>query len=171
MLATGLAQAAWMLSRLAMATPDLVVTTQPGKWQAGKARLLLAEAFVSGAGKPVPVEAGQHAAGASAAGRALVERLGDGGALGSGVRCAPHNPLNLLAATAPSEGLVLNPDELHKDVLVVRVKPVPAQRWAAHSSAAGHMPDCDLEAHLRATRRPRADVGMTCPSTWKSVRQ
>ncbi|WP_131975157.1 hypothetical protein [Actinomadura sp. 6K520] len=125
-LATGLAQAAWMLSRLAVATPDLTVTTQPGRWQAGRARLLLAEAFVSGAGKPVPVVAGQHAADAKAAGRALVERLRDGGPLASDVRCAPHNPLNLLAATALWAGLALNPDELHNDVLVVRVKPIPA---------------------------------------------
>lgn len=126
-LATGLAQAAWMLSRLAVAAPDLVVTTRPGTWQEGKARLLLAEAFVSGAGKPVPVVAGQHAADAIAAGRALVECLGDGGALDTDVRCAPHHPLNLLAATALWAGVSLNPEELRNEVLVVRVKPVPAQ--------------------------------------------
>ncbi|MFD0692193.1 hypothetical protein [Actinomadura fibrosa] len=124
-LATGLAQTGWMLSRLAAATPEVIVTTQPDQWQAGRARLLLAEALVSGAGKPVAVAAGQHAADASAAGRALVERLRDGSPLASDVRCAPHNPLNLLAATALWAGLALNPGELHNDVLVIRVEPIP----------------------------------------------
>ncbi|MWA02343.1 hypothetical protein F8568_022450 [Actinomadura sp. LD22] len=125
-LATGLAQAGWILSRLAAVTPDLMVTTQPDQRQAGRARLLLAEALVSGAGRPVPVAAGQHAADASAAGRAMVERLRWRPA-GFGVRCAPHKPMNLLAATALWAELALNPDKLHNDVLVVRVKPVPVQ--------------------------------------------
>src|SRR5699024_7768647 len=54
-LATGLAQGAWMLKRLAEATPTVKVTTQPEVWRDGRARLLLAAVSVSGAGKPVPV--------------------------------------------------------------------------------------------------------------------
>ena len=59
-LATGLAQGAWLLGQLAAAIPGLTATTQGEVWRAGEAQLLLAEAFVSGAGKPVPVPAGAH---------------------------------------------------------------------------------------------------------------
>ncbi|MCF3141650.1 hypothetical protein [Streptomyces platensis] len=61
-LATGVAQTAWMLSRLHTLVPEASATTRPERFAAGQARLLLAEAFVSGTGKPVPVAAGQHAA-------------------------------------------------------------------------------------------------------------
>jgi hypothetical protein len=125
-LATGLAQGAWMLSRLATAEPGLTVTTQPGLWLGGGAHLLLAEAFVSGAGKPVPVAAGQHAADAAAAGIALIERLDSGDVLVSDVHCSPHKTFNLLAAMAMWAGLNLSPHELCQEVLVIRVRPRPS---------------------------------------------
>jgi hypothetical protein len=49
-LATGLAQGAWMLRQLAVTAPGLAVTTQGGAWQRGGAQLLLAEAFITAAG-------------------------------------------------------------------------------------------------------------------------
>ncbi len=57
-LATGLAQGAWMLRQLAVMVPRLVVTTQPGAWRRGGAQLLLAEAFITAAGKPEPLSSG-----------------------------------------------------------------------------------------------------------------
>ena len=59
------------------------------------------EALVSAAGRPVPVPAGQDAADAAAAGRALVQLLDDPRALISSVHCSPQGSFNLLAATAP----------------------------------------------------------------------
>lgn len=87
-IATGLAQGAWMLGRLALAEPDLVATTQPAVWANGGGRLLLAEAFVSGAGKPVSLPPDQHAADATAAALALIDRLDAGEDVASDVRCA-----------------------------------------------------------------------------------
>jgi hypothetical protein len=124
-LATGIAQGGWMLGRIASALPDLSVTTQPRVWQSGGAQLLLAEAFVSGMGKPVPLPAGQHAADALAAGLAMVERLELNDGLRSDVGCAPQRPFNMLAALAGWAGLRLSLEELHQDVLVVHVRPTP----------------------------------------------
>lgn len=118
-LATGLAQGAWMLRQLAEAVPGLSATTQPDLWQAGTARLLLAEAFVSGRGKPTPLAAGQHAADAAAAGLALVELLDAARLLASQVRCSPHGSFSLLAAMALWAGLSIDPRELSQEVLVV----------------------------------------------------
>ncbi|MFI7410389.1 hypothetical protein ACIBU0_17180 [Streptomyces sp. NPDC049627] len=86
------------------------------------APLLLVEAFVSGAGKPVPTVLGQHAADAEAAARAVAERLAGGGE--TDVLCAPHRAFNLLAAGAMWAGLEIAGDELGMDVLVVRARPV-----------------------------------------------
>jgi hypothetical protein len=124
-LATGLAQGAWMLKWVAEAAPAGAVTTQPALWRGGRARLLLAEVFVSGAGKPVPVAAGQHAADATAAGKAVIERLDMPDGLVSDVRCSPHEAFNLLAAMAMWAGLAIDPGELREDPLVIRVQPVP----------------------------------------------
>lgn len=124
-LATGLAQGAWMLGRLAAAEPDLTVTTQPAEWMNGDAPLLLAEAFVSGAGKPVPLPAGQHAADAAAAALALAERLDDDEGLVSDVRCAPQHAFNLWAAMAMWARLRIDPEELRQEILVVRLHPQP----------------------------------------------
>jgi hypothetical protein len=49
---------------------------QPGTRRRGGTQLLLAEAFITLAGKPEPLPAGQHAADAAAAGLALLEVLG-----------------------------------------------------------------------------------------------
>lgn len=127
-LATGVAQAAWMLARLAEVVPGTAATTRPDRWGEPRGpRLLLAEALVSGAGKPVPTVAGPHAADAEAAARALAERLPEPSPPASDVRCAPHRPFNLLAAAAQWAGLDIPVDELHQDVLVVRARPgVPA---------------------------------------------
>jgi hypothetical protein len=124
-LATGLAQGAWMLRQLAEAVPALSATTQPDLWRSGTARLLLAEAFVSGRGKPLPGAAGQHAADAAAAGLALVELLDAAGPLASQVRCSPHGSFSLLAAMALWAGLSIDPRELSQDVLVIASRPQP----------------------------------------------
>lgn len=123
-LATGLAQAAWLLARLADTVPGTTVTTRPERWAAQHGpKLLLAEALVSGPGKPAPTAGGRHAADAEAAARALAERLPEFSLLASDVRCAPHRPFNLLAAAAMWAGLSILRDELHTDVLVVRARP------------------------------------------------
>lgn len=123
-LATGLAQGAWLLGHLAASRPGTTATSQADVWRRGGARLLLAEAFVSGSGKPVALRADQHAADAAAVGREMVARLGGGDELASDVRCAPQGSFNLLAAMAQWAGLDLDADELRKDVLVIRVHPV-----------------------------------------------
>jgi hypothetical protein len=117
-------QGAWMLSELGRAMPGLSVTTQVRRWSGGTrdgARLLLVEAFVSGAGKPVATALGQHAADAEAAARAVAERLT--GAGDSDVECAPQRAFNLLAAQARWAGLDIADDEQVLDVLVVRARP------------------------------------------------
>jgi hypothetical protein len=117
-LATGLAQAAWMLG---------AITTQLDIWRRGDAQLLLAEAFVSGTGKPVPVTKGQHFADAVAAGKEFVRRL-SAKVVGSDVQCEPMPAFNLLAAAALWAGLSPSHDELRKDVTVVRVRPIPDEQ-------------------------------------------
>ncbi len=77
-LATGVAQTAWILSRLHTLAPRAIATTQSQRFTAGEANLLLTEAFVSGTGKPVPVVAGQHIADAEAAARATLTYLAEG---------------------------------------------------------------------------------------------
>ncbi|MEU9342054.1 hypothetical protein AB0D74_12655 [Streptomyces sp. NPDC048278] len=122
-LATGIAQTAWMLSRLRALAPQVAVTTQTERLTAGHAHLLLAEAFVSAAGKPVPVAAGQHAADAEAAARATFAYLTQGPKGFPQVTCAPRSPFNLLAAIATWAGLSVPDGELHQDVLVIRTQP------------------------------------------------
>ena len=124
-MATGLAQGAWMLRQLASTVPGLGATTRPESWQHGGAQLLLAEAFITAAGKPEPLSAGQDAADAAAAGLVLTEVLDSSGPLTSTVRCAPQDPFNLLAAMALWAGLRIDPAELHAEVLVVAARPEP----------------------------------------------
>jgi hypothetical protein len=124
-LATGLVQGAWMLRQLALTVPGLAATTQPRSWRLGGVPLLLAEAFITAAGKPEPLPAGQDAADAAAAGLALAEMLDGSGPLTSTVRCAPQEPFNLLAAMALWAGLQIDPAELHAEVLVVAARPEP----------------------------------------------
>ncbi|MFF7474574.1 hypothetical protein [Streptomyces sp. NPDC008092] len=123
-LATGVAQTAWMLSRLRALVPQVTVTTQTERFTAGHAHLLLAEAFVSAAGKPVTVVAAdQHAADAEAAARATFAYLTQGPEGFPQVTCAPRCSFNLLAAIAIWAGLSVPGDELHQDVLVIRAQP------------------------------------------------
>jgi hypothetical protein len=124
-LATGLAQGAWMLRQLAVMVPGLAVTTRPGSWRHRGAQLLLAEAFITAAGKPEPLPAGQDAADAAAAGLALADMLDGSAPLTSSVRCAPQEPFNLLVAMALWAGLRIDPAELHAEVLVVAARPEP----------------------------------------------
>jgi hypothetical protein len=122
-LATGLAQGAWILRQLTVALPGLAATTQPGPWQRQAAPLLLGEAFVCAAGKPVPGSASRHAADAAAAGRAFVELLADSPPLTSNVCCSPQDSFNLLAAMALWAGLRIDPGELKEEVLVIAARP------------------------------------------------
>ena len=124
-LATGLAQGAWMLRQLAVMVPGLAVTTRPGSWPRGGAQLLLAEAFITAAGKPEPLPAGQDAADAAAGGLALAEMLDGSAPPTSSVRCAPQESFNLLVAMALWAGLRIDPAELHAEVLVVAARPEP----------------------------------------------
>jgi hypothetical protein len=95
-----------------------------GSWRRCGAQLQLAEAFITAAGKPEPLPAGQDAADA-AAGLALAEMLDGSGPLTSTVRCAPREPFNLLVAMALWAGLRIDPAELHAEVLVVAARPEP----------------------------------------------
>jgi hypothetical protein len=124
-LATGLAQGAWMLRELAATVAGLTATTQPGSWLRGDAQLLLAEAFITAAGKPEPVPAGQNAADAAAAGLALVELLDSPKTLASTVYCSPQQSFNLLTAMALWAELRIDPSELRAEVLVVAARPQP----------------------------------------------
>jgi len=122
-LATGLAQGAWMLRELAVTVPGLTTTTQAETWRRGDAQLLLAEAFITGSGKPEPLPAVQDAADAIAAGLALVEILDSSAPLVSSVCCSPRDPFNLRAAMALWARLRIDPDELRAEALVVAARP------------------------------------------------
>lgn len=127
LLESPLSVGAWMLRHLAEAVPALSATTQAGLWQSGAARLLLAEPLVPAAGRLVRLAAGQHAAGAAAAGLALVDLLGTAGPLATQVRCSPHGSFNLLAAMALWAGLSIDPQELSQNVLVIAPRQRPGQ--------------------------------------------
>ena len=105
--------------------PGLTATTQPGYWRRGGAQLLLAEAFITAAGKPEPLPPGQHAADAAAAGLVLVELLDNPKTLTSTVCCSPQESFNLLAAMALWAELRIDPGELRAEVLVVAARPQP----------------------------------------------
>ncbi|MFF1778053.1 hypothetical protein [Streptomyces virginiae] len=122
-LATGVAQTAWMLSRLHALAPRTTATTQSQRFAAGQADLLLTEAFVSASGKPVAAAAGQHAADAEAAARATLTYLTDGPAGFPPVTCSPRRALNLLAMLADWADIPVPRDERHLDPLVIRTQP------------------------------------------------
>ena len=95
----------------------------------GRADLIVAEAMVTGAGKPVVVDGGQDTADAWAAARRLQELLDlgrTGSPVVSAVDCAPHGALNLAAVALHRGGLTVDPAEWSTDVLVARVRPVLA---------------------------------------------
>lgn len=122
-LATGIVQLAWVLDRLvAVRHEDLpTVTTAPATWTAGRADLLLWEAFVSGEGKPVPAEAGPHAADAAAAAKEFGERFAQGRLTGD-VTVVGYGGFNLAACAAQRAGLELVESDFCSDVLVVRTR-------------------------------------------------
>lgn len=70
---------------------------------------MLAEAFITAAGKPEPLPAGQHAADAAAAGLALVELLDSAETLTSTVCCSPQESFNLLTAMALWAEMLIDP--------------------------------------------------------------
>ena len=146
-LATGLAQGAWMLRHLATSVPGLAATTQPASWQRSGAQLLLAEAFITAAGKPEPLPTGQDAADAAAAGLALAKMLDGSAPLISAVRCAPQDPFNLLAAMALWARLRIDLAELHAEVS--SLLPVLCRRRHARECRVGQMDDL---AHFRTER-------------------
>lgn len=124
-LATGLVQLTWLLRYLAEYCPmPPTVTTQPERLD--DAQLFLAEAMVTSDGKPEPIDGLQDHADAVAAARRLEELLTAhaSGAVESDVVCRPHRPFNLAAAAALHAGLCIDPDELAREVLVAKVKPV-----------------------------------------------
>lgn len=122
-LATGLAQGAWVLRQLAVLVPRLAVTTHFGAWRPGRAQLLMAEAFITAAGKPEPLSASQHAADAAAAGLAMLEVLDSPAAPTSSVCCSPQDSFNMPAAMALWAGLQIDPAELTREVVVVAARP------------------------------------------------
>ena len=122
-LATGLVQMAWVLERVASARPALRCTTRPELWLAGDAELFVWEAFVSGAGKPVPAGITQHAADAAAAADTFADRLEEGTLSASDVVCAPSSSFNLAAAAAAYAGLAIAGVELRDQVQVYRTRP------------------------------------------------
>jgi hypothetical protein len=142
-LTTGLAQGGWMLSRLAALVSGLAVTTKVGAWQPGGAKLLLAKAFITAAGKPEPLAASQHAD-AAAAGLALLETLDSPATLTSSVCRSPQESFNLLAAMVLWAGLRIDPGELQAEVLVVaarpRHQPQAPGNCARHGSMLAYLP-------------------------------
>lgn len=122
-MATGLVQLAWVLRYLAERLSEpLSATTQVERFLNGEAQLLIAEAMVTGAGKPIAVAGGQDQADALAAAQRLDQMLGEAVSKGvpSDARCAPQNPLNLAAVAAMHAGIAIDPDELNLEVLVAK---------------------------------------------------
>lgn len=132
-LATGLVQLTWLLGYVrAGIGSQLRATTQVDRFPSGERSLLLAEAMVTGDGKPEPVGGLQDEADALAAARRLDEilggRLAEAERIQSDVVCAPHTPLNLAALSALHAGVMIDADELRLDVLVAKVKPDHSRR-------------------------------------------
>lgn len=124
-MATGLVQLAWLcryIAESAVVAPP--TTTQLSRFVPSGAALLIAEAMVTGEGKPEPVDGLQDYADALSAARRLSEILaGEDSGLPE-VCCSPSAALNLAAAAAIHAGLPIERDELSMDVLVAKVRPV-----------------------------------------------
>ncbi len=123
-LATGIVQLAWVLDRLAALRSDrpTTVTTTPAAWIAGSAHVLLWEAFVSGDGKPVPAEAGPHAADAAAAAEEFGARLSRNQLDIGDVTLAEDTGINLAACAVERAGLTLVESDARSMVLVIRTR-------------------------------------------------
>jgi hypothetical protein len=119
-LATGLAQGAWMLRQFAVTVAELTATTQPGSWRRGDAQLLLAEAFITAAGKPGPACRRRRSGWTRA-----------GGAPGQPGDADLDRVLLTTAVVQPAygdgamAGLQIDPGELCAEVLVVAARPQP----------------------------------------------
>ena len=130
-LGVGLVQLAWICRYIAencAVVPSS--TTQVGRYLAGEARLLIAEAMVTSTGKPLDVGNGQDHADALAAAKRLGEILDGADADGAGrldVSCRPHRALNLAALALMHAGLPMSADELSLELLVAKVRPVGAE--------------------------------------------
>lgn len=124
-MATGFVQLAWLCAFVdsGCAQPP-EVTTQSARFLEGHADLLLAEAMVTGDGKPKAVATLQDQADAAAAAKRLAELLALGSTEVSDVFCSPLHPLNLAAVAALHAGMRIDPAELGKDVLVAKARPV-----------------------------------------------
>lgn len=125
-LATGLVQLAWLCRYVAERRPATAATTRLDRFVLAGAELFVAEAMVTGEGKPEPVGGADHAD-AVAAARRLAELLAAraaGDPVAGDVTCAPHVPLNLAAAAMLHAGLAVDPDKLRQDVLVAKARPV-----------------------------------------------
>lgn len=127
-LATALPQLTWVLRRVRQLLRSPVsTTTQVHRYLDGAAALLIAEAFVSGDGKPIVVgSASRDHADALAAARRLEQILTDvraGALLPKEVQCSPHEALNLAAVAAVRAGLEIDHDEIALDVLVAKCWP------------------------------------------------
>ncbi len=119
-LATGLVQLTWVLGYFrehARVAPS--VTTQVGTFAAARADLLIAEAMVTGDGKPEAVDGFQDHADAVAAAKRFEEILASG-SFEPDVTCAPHRAFNLAAGAAMQAGLAIDQAELRLDVLVAK---------------------------------------------------
>jgi hypothetical protein len=127
-LATGLVQLSWVLAYVRdRAHESPRVTTSLDRFTAGEAKLLIAEAMVTSDGKPEPVDGLQDHADALAAAKRLYEILSAGpSGFEADVACAPQTALNLAATAAMHAGMPIDPVELREDVLVTKVRPVPA---------------------------------------------
>ncbi|MEV5492020.1 hypothetical protein AB0L47_29275 [Streptomyces bobili] len=128
-------------------------STRQDRWAARHGpRLLLAEALVSGAGKPVPTAGGPHAADADAdadaAARAPAGRLPGLPRIATDVECAPHGSLNLLAAAALWASMDLPADELRTDDLVLCARPASYAAAGERGRARGDGPERTYRSQL-----------------------
>jgi hypothetical protein len=102
----------------------------------------------------------------SGAGAALVLEMLDGSApLTSNVRCAPQEPLNLLAAMALWAGMRIDPAELHAEVLVVGGALSRGPRaHECHAQADGCTCVAENRAHCRGMMRYNEPIRLSPPA-------
>lgn len=127
-LATGLVQLAWLCRYLVEHCSEAPrATTQVSRFLKGEGDLLVAEAMVTGEGKPESVDGMQDHADSLAAAKRLAEILEAthaGVPVPADVTCLPHGALSLAATAVVHAGLPMSTDELGLDVLVAKVLPL-----------------------------------------------
>jgi hypothetical protein len=116
-LATGMAQTAWILSKLRTALPDEKLYVDWEAFSAAKSGLFIWEAFVSGASKPKASKGNPHVADASAAIDAF--RISIAGATEK-PPVGAENPLSLIGAAALWAGWTYNTSVLRAQPVVIR---------------------------------------------------